>query len=99
MRLARLTALALLAAPLAAETQVSGRVPRVGFLGHIRSPATVAFEQALKDLGWEDGRNIALEWRWAQGDPAPRPLASRSRRRCSRGRMKSFSDEQARFGA
>lgn len=84
MRLARLTAPALLAAPVAAEEHVSGRVPRVGFLGYVRSPATVAFKQALKDLGREDGRNIALERRWAQGDPAPRPLTSRSRPRCSR---------------
>ena len=32
-----------------------------------------AFEQGLKDLGWEDGRNITLEWRWAQGDVARYP--------------------------
>ena len=56
-----------LAAPPIAQAQVSGRVPRVGYLGFFRSQATLAFEQGLKDLGWEDGRNIVLEGRWAQG--------------------------------
>ena len=60
-------------APLAVEAQVSGRVPRVGFLGILRTPITLAFEQGLKDLGWEDGRNIVLEARWSQGDPARYP--------------------------
>ena len=81
MRLARLTALglltlALLAAPLAAEAQVSGRLPRVGYLGYGRSALTIGFEQTLKDLGWEDGRNIAVEWRWAQGDARYPTLAA-----------------------
>ena len=76
MRLARLTApgtltVALLAAPLAAEAQVSGRVPRVGYLGYERSAPNL-FEQALKDLGWEDGRNITLEWRFTL-DPVRLP--------------------------
>ena len=39
----------------------------------MRSASTLAFEQGLKDLGWEDGRNIAVEWRWMQGDPARLP--------------------------
>jgi GAF domain-containing protein len=81
MRLARLTALglltlALLAAPLAAEAQVSGRLPRVGYLGYGRSALTIGFEQTLKDLGSEDGRNIAVEWRWAQGDARYPTLAA-----------------------
>ena len=54
-------AIALLTAPLAAEAQGSGRVPRVGYLGFVRLAPIEAFEQELKDLGWEDGRNIALE--------------------------------------
>jgi putative ABC transport system substrate-binding protein len=62
-----------LAAPLAAEAQVSGRVPRVGFLGILRLSPVLAFEQGLKDLGWEDGRNIVIEWRFSQGDSARYP--------------------------
>ena len=65
-------AIALLAAPLAAEAQVSGRVPRVGYLGFVRLAPIEAFEQELKDLGWEDGRNIALEMRFTL-DPARIP--------------------------
>ena len=61
--------LSLLAAPLAAHAQASGRVPRVGFIGILSaSPVTQAFEQGLKELGYEDGRNIILEWRWTEGD-------------------------------
>jgi putative ABC transport system substrate-binding protein len=63
----------LLATPRAAVAQVSGRVPRVGFLGIFRLSPALAFEQGLKDLGWEDGRNIVLEARWTQGDPARLP--------------------------
>jgi putative ABC transport system substrate-binding protein len=48
-------------------------VPRVGYLGIFRSQAALAFEQGLKDLGWEDRRNIVLEARWAQGDSARYP--------------------------
>jgi putative ABC transport system substrate-binding protein len=62
-----------LAAPLAAEAQVSGRVPRVGVLGNARSNLTDVFEHALKDLGYEDGKNIVIEWRWTQGDSTRLP--------------------------
>jgi ABC-type uncharacterized transport system substrate-binding protein len=77
MRLARRTvlatlALALLAPPLAAEAQVSGGVPRVGYLGFGRLAPIEGFEQALKDLGWEGGRNITLEMRFTV-DPARIP--------------------------
>jgi hypothetical protein len=54
-----LLALALLAAPLDAEAQQPGRVPRVGVLGNVRSHHGDVFERALKDLGYEDGKNIS----------------------------------------
>jgi putative tryptophan/tyrosine transport system substrate-binding protein len=57
-----------LAAPLTAESQVSGRVPRVGILGNRPSPLHESFEQGLKELGYEDGRNVIVERRWTQGD-------------------------------
>ncbi len=66
-------ALTLLAAPLATEAQQPGRVPRVGILGNVRSHHGDVFERALKDLGYEDGKNIILEWRLTQGDPARLP--------------------------
>ncbi len=64
--------LGLLAAPLAAEAQQPAKVPRIGFLGG--SPATgfpnnylEAFRQGLRELGYVEGRNITIEYRWAEG--------------------------------
>jgi putative ABC transport system substrate-binding protein len=60
----------LIAAPLAAEAQYK-KVPVVGFLG-ANTPAaaghlTSAFVGRLRDLGWVEGRNVAIEYRWAAG--------------------------------
>ena len=59
-----------LAAPLSSEAQQAGKVYRVGFLWD--SPAVwphalEAFRQGLRDLGWVEGRNIVVEYRWAEG--------------------------------
>ena len=61
----------LLAAPLAAEAQPAGRGWRIGFLG-VSSAADYAaylqaFRQGLRDLGYEEAKNISLEYRWAEG--------------------------------
>jgi putative ABC transport system substrate-binding protein len=66
-------AAALLAAPLAAQAQPAGKVSRVGVLlpGNsataARSPRMQAFYQALRDLGWVEGQNVAFERRYAEG--------------------------------
>lgn len=56
--------------PLAAHAQ-TGKVPTVGFLGTpaapIWKPYTAAFVQRLSELGWVDGRTVAIEFRWAEG--------------------------------
>jgi putative ABC transport system substrate-binding protein len=60
--------------PLAARSQPSGRMWRVGLLmgypeGDRQAHANVvAFREGLKSLGWIEGRNIRLEFRWAGGD-------------------------------
>ena len=56
---------------LAAHAQQAARVSRIGYLG-ISSPAlephyVEAFRQKLRDLGHVDGENIAIEFRWAEG--------------------------------
>ncbi len=56
--------------PLAARAQ-PGKVPTVGFLGAGTVTSwslwTAAFVQRLRELGWIDGRTIAIEYRWAEG--------------------------------
>jgi putative tryptophan/tyrosine transport system substrate-binding protein len=58
--------LGLLAAPLTAEGQQPGKVPRIGFLANTRSPGTEAFQKGL-ELGYVEGQNIIVEWRLAEG--------------------------------
>jgi ABC-type uncharacterized transport system substrate-binding protein len=63
--------LSLLVAPLAAEAQQPTKVYRVGRLTAFSpaqpSPLLAAFEQTLRDLGYVEGRNILLEYRYAEG--------------------------------
>ncbi len=61
--------LGLLAGPLAAEAQQAGKMPRIGYLNFRAGPrrGDEAFRQALRDLGWIDGQNITIEYRWAAG--------------------------------
>jgi putative ABC transport system substrate-binding protein len=59
------------AAPLAAEVQQ--RAARIGLLGNAPSPAIEAFRRGLRDLGWIEGQNIAIEFRWFQGRPERLP--------------------------
>jgi putative ABC transport system substrate-binding protein len=67
---AALVALVLGTAPLALAPVVGAPVPLVGFLGagsRATTVASVAFEEGLRELGWTPGRNIRLEYRWADG--------------------------------
>ena len=63
----------LLAAPLAAEGQQTGKVARVGYLNPgsasdpLRQRRLDAFRQGLRELGYVEGQNIAIESRWAEG--------------------------------
>src|SRR5262245_40067688 len=57
--------------PLAARAQQPGKLPTVGFLGASTLSAwsvwVAAFVQRLRELGWTEGRTIAIEYRWAEG--------------------------------
>jgi putative tryptophan/tyrosine transport system substrate-binding protein len=56
--------------PIAASAQQAGKLPTIGFLGADASafgPWTAAFVARLRELGWIDGRTIAIEYRWSEG--------------------------------
>lgn len=70
-----------LTAPLAAEAQPTGKLTRIGFLslGTEVSQARLrtSFTDGLRDHGWIEGKNIAIEYRWqGMGDTALDTLAA-----------------------
>ena len=56
--------------PLSARAQQM-KLPTIGLLGRGHSSAqaqwTAAFVQRLRELGWVEGQNVAIEYRWAEG--------------------------------
>ncbi len=65
----------LLTAPFAAEAQQAAKVPRIGWLGDspAAGPRLEAFFQGLRDLGYVEGRNLVIEYRYAEGKPERLP--------------------------
>ena len=59
------------AAPLAARAQQPAKVPTIGFLGAVAAGEygnlLDALRQGLRDLGYVEGKNIVIEYRWAEG--------------------------------
>jgi putative tryptophan/tyrosine transport system substrate-binding protein len=57
--------------PLVARAQQLARLPTIGYLGQSTASAesqrVAAFLQRLGELGWIEGRNVAIEYRWADG--------------------------------
>jgi putative ABC transport system substrate-binding protein len=68
-----LASAALFAAPVTTFAQAQGRVWRVGFLGIASASGYVreidAIRAGLRELGYAEGRNIVIEYRWAESDP------------------------------
>jgi putative ABC transport system substrate-binding protein len=68
-----LLAVAFLVLPPPGETQQAASLPRIGFLAPASlsdprvPPYMRAFQEGLRELGYVEGRNIALEFRWAEG--------------------------------
>jgi putative tryptophan/tyrosine transport system substrate-binding protein len=62
-----LVVVVLLALGVAAHAQQTAKVPRIGYLSLAAkaTPRDEAFVKQLRDLGWVDGQNIAIEYRWA----------------------------------
>ena len=57
--------------PIAARAQQPSKVATIGLLGSgtaaAQSQWTAAFVQRLRELGWTEGRNVAIEYRWGEG--------------------------------
>ena len=53
------------------KAQQAGKTWRVGYLGNanptLSAPSRDAFRQGLRELGWVEGQNVSIEYRWAGG--------------------------------
>src|SRR5262245_55330788 len=73
-----LVTLLLLAIGTFAEAQQTGKIPRIGYRDVSTASGSAvlveAFQQELSKLGWIEGKNIAIEYRYAEGkrDPIPK---------------------------
>jgi putative tryptophan/tyrosine transport system substrate-binding protein len=58
-------------APLAAQAKQPGKVPIIGLMGSGTAAGqkawTTAFVERLRELGWGEGRTLAIQYRWAEG--------------------------------
>ena len=71
-----LTAVVLLAVGVIAEAQQPKKVPRIGYLSSFdpaTDPRADAVRLALRELGYIEGQNIAIEYRYAEGKPDRAP--------------------------
>jgi putative ABC transport system substrate-binding protein len=59
------------ASPFAARAQHGGRIPRVGFMGNstaaLEANLIGSFRKGLREHGYEEGRNLEIVFRWAEG--------------------------------
>jgi putative tryptophan/tyrosine transport system substrate-binding protein len=57
--------------PLTAQAQQAGKLPTIGFLSGPTASAAgqwvTTFKERLRELGWIEGRTVAIEVRWAEG--------------------------------
>jgi putative tryptophan/tyrosine transport system substrate-binding protein len=57
--------------PMVARAQQPTKLPTIGFLGpdspSAQSEWTAAFVQRLREIGWIEGRTVAIEYRWGEG--------------------------------
>ena len=57
--------------PFAARAQHGGKIPRVGFMGNstaaLEANLIGPFREGLREHGYEEGRNVEIVFRWAEG--------------------------------
>ncbi len=63
--------LGILVAPLPTHAQQKAKIYRIGFLGNstaaLEANLVAPFREGLRDLGYEEGQNVVIEYRWAEG--------------------------------
>ena len=66
--------------PVAARAQQPGKLPTIGFLGGAsaltESQWAATFVRRLHELGWTEGRTVAIEYRWAEGRNEPAEIVA-----------------------
>jgi len=66
--------------PLTARAQQSGKLPTIGYLGATttltQTQMVAAFAGRLRELGWIEGRTVAIEYRWAEARPVAMGIAT-----------------------
>ena len=73
----------LIVLPLASQAQPAVRAYRIGFLGAASASAAVsarrveAFRRGLRELGYIEGKNVIVDFRWAEGDANRLPQLAR----------------------
>jgi putative ABC transport system substrate-binding protein len=66
-------AILVVAMPLVSSTQPAAKVPRIGLLMSPSGPLVDAFRQGLRELGYLEGQNIVIEYRWSDAGPERLP--------------------------
>jgi hypothetical protein len=86
--------------PLTAQAKQAGKLPTIGFLSGPTASAAgqwvTAFKERLRELGWIEGRTVAIEVRWAEGHRAFRGDRLRIARRECVDHIIVFSQAQLR---
>jgi putative ABC transport system substrate-binding protein len=62
-----LLSLSLWVEPFTTAAQAPAKLPRIGYLGDMPGPFSDAFREGLRELGYIEGQNLTLEYRWAEG--------------------------------